>query len=440
MPVRLSLLRPIVIATFVALNITLSVAAQVLIVSRLGVGPTTDAVFAGFAVPQYLVTVVLASSGYVLVPMLSIQDHNGVRRTATAALLIGVTIFGGLSLLLALTAPLWIRATLPGFDAERLDLAVGLVRLQSLSLVTSALTAVLTAGCQALDRFVWSEGSAMLACAGQFAFCWFALNDYGPAAAALGPAVKGSLQALLLLGGLGGLARPAPLRSLAQAVWSKLRPLAMGAAIYKTDPIVDRMVISLAPVGSVSIFHIAQQVHAAMLNVVSGAISSPLLPALARLANAGHWQQFRMLARRRSLAVGLVALAGLSVFAVIGVPLVRYGAALAAISPGNASSLASTVLRMGGVLVFGAVGQTLSSTFYALGDTRTPARVGAVGFCVGVGCKSALFFAYGVSGFALGMSAYYAFNALSLAWFLRRDLRQRCAAFASSLRPGTLLP
>jgi putative peptidoglycan lipid II flippase len=384
--------------------------------------------------------VVLSSSGYVLVPMLSIQDRNGVRRTATAALLIGVTIFGGLALLLALTAPLWMRVTLPGFDTERLELAVGLIRIQSLSLVTSALTAVLTAACQALDRFVWSEGSAMLACAGQFAFYWFALHHYGAAAAALGPLVKGSLQALLLLGGLGGLARPAPLWSLARAVWTKLRPLALGAAIYKLDPVVDRLVISLAPVGSVSIFHVAQQVHAAMLTVVSGAISSPLLPALARLANAGHWQQFRMLARRRSLTVGLVALAGLSVFAALGVPLVRYGGALAAMSPGNASSLASMVLRMGGVLVFGAVGQTLSSTFYALGDTRTPARVGVVGFCAGAACKSALFFAYGVSGFAVGMSAYYAFNALSLAWFLRRNLGQRCAAFASSLRPRTVLP
>lgn len=440
MPSRVSLLRPLVIGACLALNITLSVAAQILIVSRLGVGPTADAVFAGLAVPQYLVTVVLASSGYVLVPILSIQDRQGVRGMTSATLLLGVAIFGALAAVLALTASLWMRVVLPGFDAARLDLAVSLVRLQSIGLVTSALTAVLTASCQALDRFVWSEGSAMLAGAGQFAFYWFALDQYGATAAALGPAVKGLLQALLLLAGLGGLARPVPIFRLAREVWPKLRPLVLGAGIYKMDPILDRMLISLAPPGSVSLFHVAQQVHSAMLAIVSGAVSSPLMPPLARLAHDKRWQQFRLLARRRSLTVGLLSLAGLVLLAAIGVPLVRYGAALVSLGPEDASTLGSTLVQMGGVLVFGAVGQTLSSTFYALGDTRTPARVGVIGFCLGIACKSALFFAYGLRGFAVGMSAYYAFNALALAWSLRRDLRQRCTPLAALLRPEAVLP
>jgi peptidoglycan biosynthesis protein MviN/MurJ (putative lipid II flippase) len=84
------------------------------------------------------------------------------------------------------------------------------------------------------------------------------------------------------------------------------------------------------------------------------------------------------------------------------------------------------LIALGGVLVGGAVGQVLSSSFYAFGDTSTPTRVGVAGFTLGLILKVGGFFLEGIHGIAVGTSAYYMINAVALYCLLAMTVRGKC--------------
>ena len=90
----------------------------------------------------------------------------------------------------------------------------------------------------------------------------------------------------------------------------------------------------------------------------------------------------------------------------------------------NVHNLWWIMVLLAGVLVGGATGQILSTTFYAKGDTRTPTRIGVLGFTLGLGFKVAGFWAAGISGLAIGTTLYYLFNAYFLYRNLEKCLRQ----------------
>ena len=87
-------------------------------------------------------------------------------------------------------------------------------------------------------------------------------------------------------------------------------------------------------------------------------------------------------------------------------------------------SLWVTLLCLGGLLVAGALGQVLSSTFYAIGDTRSPTRIGMIGFSVGIVLKISGFLFAGIQGIALGTSAYSILNVFLLRRKLARVLNR----------------
>ncbi|MBA3317312.1 MAG: hypothetical protein H0T50_04390 [Gemmatimonadales bacterium] len=81
------------------------------------------------------------------------------------------------------------------------------------------------------------------------------------------------------------------------------------------------------------------------------------------------------------------------------------------------------LIALGGVWVGGAAGQILGPAFYAQGDTRTPTRVGSIGFTLAIVLKIAGFYFFGIWGVAAGYSVQYAVSSVALYVLLERRLR-----------------
>jgi peptidoglycan biosynthesis protein MviN/MurJ (putative lipid II flippase) len=229
--------------------------------------------------------------------------------------------------------------------------------------------------------------------------------------------------ALFLLPFLGAFQRPELRSSRAAEAWRRIRPLLLGMSYYKTDPVVDRFLSSLAPAGGLTLLNLAQQAWGALAQILNRSIAGPLVPALASYAKQESWSTFRHAYRTRLALITVIALAGFAALLATGTALLTLLVGHGGVTADNVRLLWWLLVALGGVLVGGAAGQIVSSAFYSMGDTATPTKVGIIGFTIGIALKVGGFFWLGVVGIALGASAYYLLNVVIMLVLLERRLK-----------------
>src|SRR5512141_434990 len=111
-----------------AANLLAALAFQWVMLTSLGVGGATDALFAGMAIPQLVLSIVSGALIQVLTPILSGEREDVLRETAWGAFLLLGAVMATLAIVLHVTASLWVGWLLPGFRVRDLGLAVSLTR------------------------------------------------------------------------------------------------------------------------------------------------------------------------------------------------------------------------------------------------------------------------------------------------------------------------
>jgi putative peptidoglycan lipid II flippase len=291
-------------------------------------------------------------------------------------------------------------------------------------MVFTAVLGVLWAVYHSRQKFVWAELAPSVGAALNLALLPWALAHHGIQGAAWLGVLRAAVPVLLLLPGLGPCAKPDFTSPEVREAWRRIRPLLLGTAYYKTDPVVDRILSSWAGPGGLSLLYFGQQLFSASLQIINKAIAAPMVPILAQLAKTGNWIRFRAEYRRRAWIMALVTVAGFAAFLLVGQTvlrwlLLRHGGT----TEEKVRSLWWIMAGLGGVLVGGGLGQVISTAFYARGDTTTPTRIGIFGFTLGIGFKIGGFALLGLGGIAIGTSLYYLLNVVMLSVFFQRDLR-----------------
>jgi putative peptidoglycan lipid II flippase len=204
-------------------------------------------------------------------------------------------------------------------------------------------------------------------------------------------------------------------------------PLALGAAIYQVNVMIDGLMAQgLLAEGGATTYYYANRIQQLPLALVATSATSAVFPALKALAHSGDRAGFRRLHRRTQMAIlsvalpataGLVALAG-----PICSVLLEHGEFDASGAARTAQGLATLALALAPA---GAAG-LLSRTLFALGDFRTPVVVSI--WMLALNVPANLVFVVGfdldVAGLALATSLVSALNA----WALLRALALRMPA------------
>jgi putative peptidoglycan lipid II flippase len=394
-------------------NAALAVLSAWYIVARTGVGVETDAFFASGALPQLAFLLLGATLPAVLVPLLATKDAESLREDAWAFFLLTTGFFGLLGAGLYATCGVWVPLLVPGFSAEGKSLAVGLTKIQIVSMVLNAGIVTLWAAQQARRRFVWVELSGVLANLAGLLFLVWALPRYGIHAAAWNTVFYNGLKLAFLLPVLGGWRRPAwPSPALREA-WRLFKPLVPGQAYLRAEPLLDRFLASLGGAGSLSLLYVAQQVYTNVVLVTSKAMVAPLAPRLAVEADAGEWLSFRRAYRVRLLLTALLSALGVSLLLTFGPRALRLAVGHAGVTAENVHTLWLILVALAGAFAGGVSGQTAAGAFYAMGDTKTPTKVSVVIYTLYLPLKIAVFLGYGLVGLAVTMSAYCVINFLA---------------------------
>jgi putative peptidoglycan lipid II flippase len=411
-----------------AVNLVCGLLIQWYVVTRLGVGIQTDALFAGMAVPQLGLAVISGSLASVLVPILSGRSQPFFGQAAWTFFLAIAGLAALLTAVLWATAPIWVSWLLPGFGSEARSLTVELTRIQLFGLVFTAAIAVLWSVYYAEHRFLRAEAAPVLGSLLAFGAVVWGLPRFGIRIAAWATVGRTAVPVLLLLPGLFPWRRPVLRSEAVRVAWHRLRPLLVGNAYYKTDPLVDRFLSSMAGAGGLSILYLGQQIWGAVSQILTKAIAAPMVPLLAVQANSASWSLFRSTWRRRAAWMAVLTGVGFLIFLVIGERVLRLLIGHGGVTPGNVNTLWRVMVGLGGVLIAGSIGQVTSASFYAFGDTRTPTRLGILTFTIYVPIKVLAFFYFGLLGVAVATSLFMLVNLALQLRYLGSAMRSRMAA------------
>jgi putative peptidoglycan lipid II flippase len=408
------------LGAFSAVNIGLAFLFQWYVFTQLGPGIETDALFAGMTMPQLVLAVISGSLMHVLVPLLAGEDENQLRHDAWGFLVLVGGLFSVFAIILYITASWWVPITLPGFSDEGLALTVTLTRIQLVGMVFAAINGVQWAAYHARQQFIWAEFVPLLSSVLGLVLLVIALPRYGVVAAAWISTLRMALQTLFLAPGMGKPLR-ADLKSIAiQQAWQRIKPLLLGTAYYKTDPLIDRFLLSSANSGSLSLYYLAQQIYSAVSQVLNKAIATPLVPLLSRYNKEGRKDEFRRVYYRKLWQIALISFSGLLVFGLCGQSVLHLLVGHGNVSSDNVKELWWIMFCLAGIFVGGGVAQISSSAFYALGDTTTPTRIGIYSYTFYIPAKFAMFYFFGVAGLALMTSAFFLVNFILQNWQLKK--------------------
>ena len=388
---------------------------DILIAAILGAGPVADAYFVAFKIPNFLRRLFAEgafNAGFVpqFAGTLEREGRESARLFAEEVL--AVLLWALLLLVIAaqIAMPGLMYVLAPGFadDPEKFDLAVELTRLTFPYLLFISLVSLLGGILNSLYRFAAAAATPIL-----LNLCLIAallglarFTETPGHALAYGISAAGIVQFVWLVvacrraGMVLRLPRPR-LTPRVKRLLVIIAPAALGAGVAQVNLVVDVIIASLLPEGSISYLYYADRVNQLPLGVVGVAVGTALLPLLARQLRAGQAEAAAH-SQNRAIEVALLltvpAGAALMVMAgpVIAV-LFERGAFDAAASAASASAL---VAYAAGLPAFVLI-KVLTPGFFARADTKTPVRIAIVCLLVNVGLNLALMIPLGHVGIAL---------------------------------------
>jgi putative peptidoglycan lipid II flippase len=401
-----------------------------------GAGPVTDAFLVAFRIPNLLRRLLAEGAlSTAVIPVFTETLTQGgpgaFARLARAAAGAAIVVLCVVSALGALLAPQVVAVMAPGWraDSALFDLAVSLTRVMFPYLVLVGLAALAMGALNAHHRFFTAAlGPAVLNVAMIVAVLGLAGYTTPPIMAlAVGVLVGGLGQLLVQLPELRRLGIPLVpsrewrhpgVRRIAHRLW----PAVFALAAVQITVVVNTLLASLLPAGTVSYLYYADRVMEFPLGIFGIALATAALPSMSRQAARRELTALRATlewALRMSAFVAVPATVGLLI---LGGPIVRLlfqrGEFTAADGVLTAQALAGYAV---GLPAFSAT-RIAAQTFYALGDTRTPVLVGFVSVAVNVVLALLLMWPLQHVGLALASSLSSYVNLLGLCWLLRRRL------------------
>ena len=431
----MTLLRAVAtVSGFTMLSRILGFVRDILIASLLGAGLVADAFFVAFKLPNFfrrLFAEGAFNAGFVPLFSEALQREGlpAARQFAEQALSVLLVVL--LLFVTALQAGMpWFMAVLaPGFveSPEKFDLAVVLTRLTFPYLLFVSLVSLLGGVLNSLNRFAAVAFTPVL-----LNLCLIAgitllarVTPTGGHALAWAVAAAGAVQFLWLIVACrrAGIAIRLPRPRLTPKVVRLLKlmlPVALGASAVQINLLIDIVLASLLPEGSISFLFYADRLNQLPIGVIGVAVGTALLPMLSRLVSAGDEAGARhRLNRAIEIALFLSLPAACALMLVPGeliAALFQRGAFAEAEVRATAVALAAYAVGLPAYVLV----KLLGPAFFAHQDTRTPVVLGLVAMVVNIVLNLILMQFLLHTGLALATALAAWLNTAMLAIVLRR--------------------
>lgn len=435
---------------------------DMLIAGVIGAGLVADAFFVAFKFPNFFRRLFAEGAfNAAFVPLFTdrlTRDGKAEARVFAAQVAAVLVVFMLAFTLLALIAMPWLMYALaPGFTGQptKFALTIDLTRLTFPYLLFMTLAAFLAGMLNALHRFAATAAAPILLNLVMITVLLLIQAgkiDLPGHAMALGVTVAGAGQFVWLAWACGraGIMVPLPWPRLTPGVRRLLVlmvPGVIGAGVVQINLVIDVLLATTLPQGSVSWLYFADRLNQLPLGVVGVAVGVALLPLLSRHLSAGEGAEAMAIQNRAIEFALLLTVPAAAALIVIPVPLVtllyeslprlilggsRFGAADAAAVAGALAAFAAGLPAY--VLI-----KALAPGFFARQDTATPVKIAVACMVANVALAVGLMQVIAHVGIALATACSAWINAGLLALLLHRRGHFRADARLARRLPRLLL-
>ena len=365
---------------------------DVVLANLIGANGNADAFFVAFKIPNFLRRLFAEGAfAQAFVPVLAdTREKGGFAAVRELVDRVAGVLGGTLLLLTVLTimaSPVVATIFAPGFlrDPAKLALTGDLIKLTFPYLLLISLTGFAGAILNSYQRFAIPALTPVLLNLCLIASAlWFAPHFEEPVVAlALGVLVAGFAQLLFqvpALAGIGLVPRPrwAPRHEGVKRILLLIVPALFGVSVSQINLLLDTVLASLLPTGSVSWLYYSDRLTELPLGVFAIAIATVILPTLSGQRARADDPAFANTLAWAIRSVLLIAIPATLALAVLAEPVLATLFQYGAFSEGDrmmaAASLRAYTLGLGAFMLI----KVLAPGFYAREDMRTPVRIGII--------------------------------------------------------------
>ena len=408
---------------------------DILIAATLGAGPLADIFFVAFKFPNFFRRLFAEGAfNSAFIPLFAKELEGGGRRSAIDFAEEVLSVFlPSLIFLVAIAQILmpWLMYCIaPGFseNPEKFDLAVHLTRLTFQYILFISLVSMLGGVLNSLYRFAAVAATPMilnlslifsLEILGQ----WFETPAH---ALAIGVTLGGIIQFIWLLlacerAGISLKLRLPTLTPRTKKLIIIAAPVAVGAGVAQINLLIDVIIASFLPEGSVSFLYYADRVSQLPLGVVGVAVGTALLPLLSRQLRSGNIDSALKIQNNALHGALLLTIPATIALVVLSKPVIVTLFERGEFTSGDSIATADALLIYALGLPAFVLIKVLVPAFFARENTKTPVLIAAICVCVNVVLNLLLMKVLGHLGIALATSISGWLNAILLGFFLHKQ-------------------
>lgn len=421
------LLKPTLLITlFSIIGVIISFLLQIILAAKFGVGFEMDSYLVAMVLPVLITAVFLGSLIVTFIPIFIEYEtkKNKTEAWKVASIFTNLTFFvlSTICCLGFIFTPQIVSITTPGFKAGASLLTVSLLRILLISLVFSGLNVLMSSLYYAHHRFFRPTITPVVKTIIIILFVVIFEQFWGIKSIAFGT-LLGSIVSFFILIPIFFRRYTFSLNFSNRGVTQIIRvtmPLILAGLFYRSTTLIERMIASTLPEGSISYLGYASNILAVLGTITTAGISIVIFPSMAR-----GWAEKNLAQVREYFAKGIrmIMLATFPVaviFAILRVPIIQLFLERGEFD--HAATLVVANIILIGLIGFicGGLGNVVGKGFFISQKTKLSALLSIIETSIYIGMAFVLVKYLSYYGLAVATSVYLALGLIISTFFMKR--------------------
>ena len=423
------LLKPTLqITAFSILGILVSFVTQIVLAAKFGAKMEMDSYLAALVIPQFVMAVLLSALNVTFIPIFIEYETKKSEGEAwkVASIFTNLTflVLFGISLLGFIFAKQLISVTAPGFKEAQLSLTITLLRIILPSIIFAGLTSLLSSMYYAEHRFLRPAIVPVVNALLMLSSVLLLSHHWGIKSLAFGRVIGTVLSFSILVSILFKNSRyhfnlDFSNEGVIQII-KVVSPLILAGLFYRATTLIERMIASTLPQGSISYLGYATTIIMILGTIAAGGISTSIFPVMARAWAENDLAKVRKYFAKGVRIIMLTTFPITTVFVVLRVPIIQVLFERGAFDHRTTMAVANVLAILMVAFVTYGLGSVVGKGFYISQRTNLVAIIGISGITAYFGYAYILSKYLGYIGLAVAGALFPAISIVVTTSVVRR--------------------